>query len=162
MRSTALAVLCLLPASAALSAQDTAAKHHAMHDMHHDMLTWGAPPPVFPAGAQMAVVSGDPGKEGMFTVAIKMPAGYRIMPHWHPTDETVEVKEGTFYFGMGDKLEQDKASSLPTGKQGTIKATMHHYAFTKGPATITVTAMGPFAMTYVNPADDPSQPVAKP
>lgn len=159
MRSTVVAILCLLLGPGALHAQDSMAVHQGMH---HDMLMWGPPPPVFPAGAQMAVVSGDPGKEGMFTVALKMPAGYKIMPHWHPTEETVEVKEGTFYFGMGDKLEQSEASALTAGQHSTIPATMHHYAFTKGPATITVTAMGPFAMTYVNPTDDPSHQMAKP
>jgi hypothetical protein len=37
---------------------------------------------------------------------------------------------------------------------------MHHYATAKGATVVEVTAMGPFAMTYVNPADDPRQ--AKP
>jgi hypothetical protein len=33
---------------------------------------------------------------------------------------------------------------------------MHHYAWTKSGATIQVHLMGPFALTYVNPADDPA------
>ena len=154
MRSTVLAALLLL-GSGSLYGQDSMGMKHAM-------LMWGPPPPVFPAGAQMAVVSGDPGKPGMFTIAFKMPAGYKIKPHSHPTDETIEVKEGSFLFGMGDMLDAGKATALAPGHKGTIKANMHHYAFTKVPTTITVTAMGPFAMTYVNPADDPSHMMAKP
>src|SRR5438309_10821936 len=59
-----------------------------------DKLQWGPAPPVFPAGAQFAVVAGDPTKAGPFVVRIKAPDGYRIMPHWHPTAETVTVLSG--------------------------------------------------------------------
>ena len=36
---------------------------------------------------------------------------------------------------------------------------MHHYAMAKTPAVVQVHAVGPFALTYVNPADDPSKRV---
>jgi hypothetical protein len=32
---------------------------------------------------------------------------------------------------------------------------MRHYVQAKGPTVIQVSAMGPFAITYVNQADDP-------
>jgi hypothetical protein len=35
---------------------------------------WGPAPSVFPAGAQIAVISGDPFKEGLYVVRLKMPA----------------------------------------------------------------------------------------
>ncbi len=56
------------------------------NDMH-----WGAAPQVFQAGATMAVLQGDPGAAGPYTVRLKMPDGYRIMPHWHPTTENITV-----------------------------------------------------------------------
>jgi hypothetical protein len=34
-------------------------------------------------------------------------------------------------------------------------AGMNHYVFTTDPVDIQVTGNGPFAITYVNPADDP-------
>jgi hypothetical protein len=37
---------------------------------------------------------------------------------------------------------------------------MHHYAFTKTGATVQIHMIGPFAITYVNPADDPSRKAA--
>ena len=52
-------------------------------------LKWGEPPPVFEKGASFTVVSGDPGKAGIFVVRLKMPAGYKVAAHWHPTDEHV-------------------------------------------------------------------------
>jgi len=48
-------------------------------------LHWGPAPAVFPMGARMAVVSGDPSKAGLFTVQLAMPSGYKIAPHFHPT-----------------------------------------------------------------------------
>src|SRR4051812_28360866 len=56
--------------------------------------TWGAAPPSLPPGAQAAVLVGDPGKPGVFTLRLKFPPGYRIPRHWHPTDEAVTVIEG--------------------------------------------------------------------
>ena len=56
-------------------------------------LSWGPAPAAFPSGAKMAVVSGDPGKAGPFTVELSFPNGYRIPPHFHPTDEAVEVND---------------------------------------------------------------------
>ena len=52
-------------------------------------LKWGPAPPVFEKGASMAVVAGDPGKAAPFVVRLKLPAGYKINPHFHPTDENV-------------------------------------------------------------------------
>jgi mannose-6-phosphate isomerase-like protein (cupin superfamily) len=118
---------------------------------------WGPAPAVFPAGAKMAVMAGDPGKAALFTVRLDLPAGYKIAPHWHPTDEFVTVIQGTFLVGMGDKLDAAKTSKMQAGDFGTVGATMHHYAIAQGRTIVQVHAMGPFVLTYVNPADDPSK-----
>ena len=123
---------------------------------------WGPAPPVFPQGARMAVVTGDPGKAALFTVELAMPSGYKIPPHFHPTDEAVEVKKGTLLVGMGDKFDASKTKAMKVGDKGSIPAKAHHFAATQGATFIEVTAMGPFGMTYVNPADDPQKPAAKP
>ena len=125
-------------------------------------LKWGPAPASFPAGANMAVVSGDPSKPGLFTIRLSMPDGYRIPPHFHPTDEAVEVTAGTFSFGMGDAFDEAMMQTLTVGQKGALPANAHHYAQAKGATVVAVTAMGPFAMTYVNPADDPRKPAAKP
>jgi len=118
-------------------------------------VTFGAAPPVLPAGSQMAVVSGDPGKDGPFVVRLQMPANYTIAPHWHPTDEHVTVLAGTVSMGMGDKV--DKGEELGVGGYAAIPAQMHHYLVAKSAATVQVHGTGPFQITYVNPADDPSK-----
>ena len=127
-----------------------------------DSLQWGPAPAVFPAGAKMAVVSGDPSKPGPFTIQLSMPDGYRLAPHFHPTDETVEVKQGTFLFAMGDTFDLAKTKPMNVGEKGSIPANMHHYATAKGATVVAVTSTGPFALTYVNPADNPQKPAAKP
>lgn len=136
-------------------AGDTATSSHVM--MNGAAMTWGDAPPVFQKGAKIAVLSGDPGKEGVFVVRLKMPAGYRIAPHWHPTDEHVTVIKGTLALGMGDTLEGSKAKSLMAGGYALLPANMHHYAIARTAAVVQVSGMGPFVLTYVNPADDPSK-----
>jgi quercetin dioxygenase-like cupin family protein len=121
-------------------------------------LTWGPAPPAFPAGAQMAVVSGDPGKPGPFTVQLSMPDGYKIKPHTHPTAESVTVVDGTFLVGMGDKWDPAKAKPMATGATGAIPANMAHFAEAKGKTVVQIASTGPFALTYVNAGDDPRTP----
>ena len=123
-------------------------------------LKWGDPPPVFEKGATFTVVSGDPGKSGIYVVRLKMPAGYKINPHWHPTDEHVTVLSGTFALGMGDKFNESSMNALPAGGYALLPADMRHYAMAKTEAIVQVHGMGPFQLSYVNPADDPSKRAA--
>ena len=119
-------------------------------------MKWGPAPPVLPAGAQIVVLSGDPAGKGLVTLRLKLPAGYAIPPHWHPTDEHVTVISGALALGMGDKLDRSSSKTLTAGGYGVAPANMHHFAWTKTGAIVQVHLMGPFAITYVNPADDPN------
>ena len=123
---------------------------------------WGPAPAIFPPRARMAVLSGDPTKAAPFTVELAFPAGYKIPPHFHPTAETVTVKKGTLLVGMGDTFDASKAKPMQVGDSGSIPANAHHFATAKVATFITVSAMGPFAMTYVHAADDPQKAAAKP
>jgi len=78
----------------------TAVSAHAQ--MNSGDLKWGPAPAALPKGAEMAVLSGDPGKAGAFVLRLKMPAGYMIQAHHHPTTEYVTVISGDFALGMGD------------------------------------------------------------
>lgn len=119
-------------------------------------LKWMDAPAGLPAGAKMAVVKGDPGKAGDFTIRIKMPANYTVAPHHHPTDEVVRVLDaGTLNYGMGDKLDKASAGSLTKGYHVTMQAGMNHWVFTTDPVDVQVSGMGPFQIVYANPADDP-------
>jgi ketosteroid isomerase-like protein/quercetin dioxygenase-like cupin family protein len=120
-------------------------------------LKWGDAPPSLPPGAKMAVVSGDPSQAVPFVIRAQMPAGYRIPPHWHPTDEHVTVLSGTVALGMGETFDQAALKNVPTGGYFVAPAETRHFFAARTAATIQVHGMGPFAINYVNPADDPSR-----
>jgi quercetin dioxygenase-like cupin family protein len=122
-----------------------------------DTLKWTAVPPVLPKGAQIAVLSGDPMKEGHFVLRLKMPSNYVIPAHHHPTTENVTVLTGTIYAGMGDKVDKTKAAAFLPGGFVSLPANMNHYAYAGSDSIIQVDGEGPFAFDYVNPADDPSK-----
>src|SRR5436853_4881590 len=94
-----------------------------------DQLKWVAAPPSFPKGAQIAVLSGDPSKEGLYVVRLKAPAGYKVPAHVHPNDENVTVISGSFNIGMGDKLDEKKGEMLKVGGYAKVTKGMQHYAF---------------------------------
>jgi len=129
----------------------------ALAQMNSPEVKWGPAPPVFAKGAKMAVLSGDPSKTGVFVIRLKVPAGYKFAAHHHPTDEYVTIVRGDMSLGMGDKLDMAKGKKLTAGGFAMAPANMNHYAWSTKGAVIQVSAEGPFAMTYVNPADDPTK-----
>lgn len=122
-----------------------------------DTIKWGDPPPVLSPGAQLAVISGNPAGAGPYVIRLKMPDGYKIMPHWHPTQENVTVLSGEFHIGMGDKFDEAGMQALPAGSFAAALAHQHHYAVAKGETIVQVHGTGPFKLVYVNPSDDPSK-----
>lgn len=150
-----LSVLCT-----AVSAAGTSSSEQAPAATAHNMVTpaqivWGAGPPGLPPGVKTAVISGDPGQPGPFTLRARMPAGYRIGPHWHPTDEHVTVLSGTVAMGMGETFDEKALMDLPPGGFAGMAPNTRHFLRAKTAAVIQVHGTGPFAVTYVNPADDP-------
>jgi quercetin dioxygenase-like cupin family protein len=112
---------------------------------------------VLPSGAEAPVLFGDPSKEGPFALRLKLPAGYRVPPHMHPVDEVVTVISGTFSLGMGETADQSSAQHLPAGSFFALPPGMAHYVFIDEGAVIQINTVGPWGLTYVNPADDPRQ-----
>jgi quercetin dioxygenase-like cupin family protein len=149
MTKTATILAAMLLTGAAASAGETPA--------NATDLKWGPAPTVFPPGALIAVVSGDPFKDGLYVVRLKMPAQYRIPAHNHPTTEYVTVISGNFHLGMGDKLDVNRGVELRAGGFGEAPSNMNHFAWTTSDTIVQVHGQGPFAITYVNPADDPSK-----
>lgn len=119
---------------------------------------WGPAPPFLAKGAQFAVYQGDPGKPGVYTIRLKLPAGYVIAPHFHPTDENVTVISGHFLVGMGDAVDRAKTQALTAGGFITATAMAHHFGVATDDVVVQVHGTGPFAITYVHPADDPRKP----
>src|SRR6266481_926007 len=144
-----------------LAAQVPSPESHIAHEKHvftPDTIPWGPAPAFVPAGAQQAVLEGDPGAtSGDYTVRLKMPDGYRIAPHWHPQRENVTVISGTFKVGMGDTFDADKMAAFPAGSFAFLDPDMHHYALACGEVVVQVHGKSPLQFNYVNPQDDPSR-----
>jgi quercetin dioxygenase-like cupin family protein len=140
-------------------AQADVEKSHAEDKGHvmvrPDDIKWGPAPPGLPAGAQLAVISGDPSKAGPYVIRAKLPDGYKVPPHWHPSDENVTVLQGTFVAGKGEKFDANAAQELPAGSFVRMPKGMRHFALSKGETIIQVHGIGPFEINYVNAADDP-------
>jgi quercetin dioxygenase-like cupin family protein len=128
-------------------------------DPHHAVVTpgsikWGPAPASLPPGAQAAVLLGHPAKEGPFVLRLKFPAGFVIPPHRHSKDELVTVISGAMVITGGEKVDR-KAKSLPPATFINLPAGMAHYAWAKGESVVQINGVGPFDVTYLNPADDP-------
>ena len=131
--------------------------------MNNEDIQCGHAPPVLPKGAKLAVLNGDPGKPGPFTIRLQMPGGYKIAPHWHSQDENLTLISGVMYLGMGEKIDRKKATMLKPGAYHYLPGKTNHYAFTRGQTTvIQVSGEGPFDINWINPADDPSKMATKP
>jgi quercetin dioxygenase-like cupin family protein len=120
-----------------------------------DSLQWSAGPAALPPGAQAAVLEGDPSKDGMFTMRLKVPAGYKIAPHTHPKVERVTVMSGEFALGMGADFDESKLEKLPEGSFFVLEPGMQHFAKASKDTVLQLNAMGPWAIKYVRASDDP-------
>jgi len=157
MRYTLLLVAAVLPlgALAAQTSPPAGVQPRQAHVFTPEHLTWGPAPAILPAGAQLAVLEGDPTKSGPFTMRLSMPAGYRLPPHFHQVDEHVTVISGAFQVGMGDTFDESKLTTLPPGTFGVIPPGMHHFARADKATVVQLHGVGPWGLTYVNPADQP-------
>lgn len=124
-------------------------------------LHWGEAPPGLPAGANMAVLYGDPGQAGPFTARLKAPAGYKIMPHTHPTAERLTVIAGGFKIGMGEKFDESSMQIMTPGSYVVMLAGMAHFAKSNRESIVQIDSEGPFQINYVNPQDDPRNAAEK-
>jgi quercetin dioxygenase-like cupin family protein len=118
-------------------------------------IEWKAGPAALPPGAKLAVLEGDPTKEGPFVVRFQFPDGYHIPPHTHPKTERVTVISGNLYLATGETLDRNSAKKLPAGSFGYWPAGMKHAGWSEGETVIQLHGIGPWQINYVNPADDP-------
>ncbi len=128
---------------------------HAAPMLNAADMKWGPAPPAFNAGAQMTVIDGDPSQPGPFVIRAKFPAGFKVMPHWHPTDESVTVISGTLVAGMGEKWDDSAMKTFTAGGFARMPKKTPHYVQAKEETIVQVHGTGPFTLTYVNPNDDP-------
>jgi quercetin dioxygenase-like cupin family protein len=108
-----------------------------------------------PPGVKVAVIEGTLDKAVPFTFRLKIPADYKLPAHWHPAIEHVTVISGTFNMGMGDKLDTEQTKALAPGSAAIMQPKTNHFAWTDEETEVQVHGVGPWAINYVNPEDDP-------
>jgi quercetin dioxygenase-like cupin family protein len=156
-RATIIAATCVLGLSGvARTAEKSASTKAEAVSVNATDVKFGPAPPTLPAGAQVAVLHGDPGKKAAFAMRIKMPAGYKIAPHWHSNDEELTIISGELLMSMGDKAGEN-VHPLAGGAYHFLPAKMHHSAAAKGETVVELHGTGPFDIHYLNPSDDPTK-----
>ena len=119
-------------------------------------IEWGPAPPALPPGSRLAVLAGDPSRPGApYVLRAKLPDGYKVPPHWHPTDENITVLQGTLLVGQGERFDPATMEEMPANSFMCMPKSMRHFAMAKGETIIQVHGIGPFEFNYINPADDP-------
>ena len=115
------------------------------------------------AGAKIALLEGPMNEEKPFIARLKIPAGGKIPPHWHPGIEHVTAITGHFAMGLGEKWDDKAMHTLGPGDVMIMQPKTPHYAMAKSEAVVQIHGMGPWGITYVDPADDPkNKPAAAP
>jgi anti-sigma factor ChrR (cupin superfamily) len=138
-------------AAGASQVQPTGANHVMVNPAE---LKW-ADSPSLPPGAKVSLLEGQADQPIPFTLRLQFPADYELPAHWHPGIEHVTILSGAINMGVGDTLDKTKTTALPTGSIVIMQPTTHHFLWTAEEATVQVHGVGPIAITYVNPADDP-------
>jgi hypothetical protein len=123
-RTESIAILSLTLACAAPTNAD---EDHVV--VTPENIQWQDGPASLPKGAKMVVLEGDPSKDGPFVIRLKLPDGFKIMPHTHPKDERVTVLVGTLYLGVGAKFDVKAATAMPAGSYGRTGAGMKHFGW---------------------------------
>jgi quercetin dioxygenase-like cupin family protein len=117
-------------------------------------LKW-ADVPSLPPGAKIAVIEGPMNEAKPFTMRLRLPADYQVPAHSHSGIEHVTVISGTFNMGTGDKLDIKATRALGPGSVAIMQPGTRHFAWTKDETVVQVHGVGPWTVTYVDPADDP-------
>jgi len=63
----------------------------------------------------IALIYGDPQKEGFYLLRARFRPGVMSRPHTHPNDRHVTVISGTWWTGTGTTFDPDKTVPLPAG-----------------------------------------------
>ena len=123
-----------------------------------DDLKW-TPLPSMPKGAQIAVLHGSPGKPGLFTIRVKLPANFKLPVHSHPDERVRTIIAGTYYSAIGDKVDNSALMAFPAGTVSPVPPKVWQFAETRGEEVVfQITGVGPTGIDYLNPSEDPRKP----
>ena len=114
--------------------------------VHAKSIVWKDGPPTLPKGTKVAVIEGDPKTAGMFTMRLRVPAGGKVPPHWHPRPERVTILRGHVQVGFGDVWDDKALVSFHAGDFYVNPANSHHFVKFAEPSEIQITGEGPWEL----------------
>ncbi len=109
-------------------------------------------------GLSVAVLEGDPSREGFYIIRARFAPGVFSEPHFHPNDRYVTVIQGTWYTGTGTAW--DKASAVPLGPGSYMKhpgGAAHYDGSLEGEVIVEIKGMGPAPLVYVDESGNPRE-----
>lgn len=147
---TAVTMLCLLLLSFAVlsvAAQD----EKGFVRVNPEDVQWKDAPVA--KGVQIANIEGDPSKPGaIYVQRVRFSPGVAARPHFHPEDRHIVVLKGTWYTGIGEDFDMNKAVPLKAGSYMKHPAKAVHFDGAKDEEVIVqITGIGPGTTTLVKP-----------
>jgi len=137
------------PMPAASSAYMDAAD---MQMLANSRLPWSSfSSPGFDPGMKIAVLHGNPGAKGDYTLRLRFPSGYRFPVHWHPGGEHLTVISGRFLLGMGGTADWNNTRTYTAGDFLYIPARHPHFGGARGVTVIQLHGEGPFQLFLGSP-----------
>jgi quercetin dioxygenase-like cupin family protein len=107
--------------------------------------TIGVTPDEIKWQGHVAVLSGDPAKNGPYVIRIEVSPNDITPPHTHRQSENITVISGSIGFGLGTVFDRSKGRVLPAGSYYYLPANTPHFAWTGADgAIIQAHGDGPF------------------
>jgi hypothetical protein len=86
------------------------------------------------------MLEGDPTQPGVFTMRLRFPDGFQVLPHWHTQVAHATVIAGVLHLGMGDRFDRAATRKMPAGSFGYWPAGTRHFAWARSAAAMRTSA----------------------
>ncbi len=114
--------------------------------LHAADIVWKDAAAPLPAGSKAAVLEGNPKAAGPFTMRVRVPAGAKIAPHWHPRPERVTILSGELRLGFGDAFDEGSTSTFRAGDFYINPPQSHHFIYFDRDTELQITGEGPWEL----------------
>lgn len=111
--------------------------------VHAKDIVWKDGPPAL-KGSKSAVLEGDPKAAGLYTMRLRIPAGSKLPPHWHPRAERAVVLSGQVEIGFGDVWDDKAMHVFGPGDFYVTPPNSHHFVRFSKETVVQLTGEGPW------------------
>lgn len=123
-------------------------------DASADTLEWHYVPGI-PKPIEMAVVSGDPTRDGPYVVRYRMPSGMKMNPQRFSDERQLTILKGTFWISSGESFNWKDMAEYKQGAVVVKEANKPYFGWARTAVVLEESGTGPSRFEYVNEEDDP-------